>query len=215
MSNTDIAIRHDYAVSPWRAFADENLASAMVGDLITFAKGKWRRGEGKEPVPEGARFLCNMEEIWTGWIRWFDGKAVEHRIGRLIDFPPRLSREDLGHLDESKWETDPSGNLRDPWAQTDRMVMRDENGELCTFSTSSVGGRHAISKLCKSFDTGSSKHDGYWPVVVLEVETYQHHVYGEIMKPRFKIVDWQPWDEAQAQKEPKPSVDDLSMEIPF
>ena len=55
-----------------------------------------------------------MEEIWTGWVRWFDGKIVDRRLWRLIDFPPRILREELGDTDKSLWETDGKGNPRDP-----------------------------------------------------------------------------------------------------
>ncbi len=212
-------------ISPWQAFADKTVAAAIAGDLLKFVKGKWYRGEDKTPVPPEARFLCQMEEIWTGWVRWFDGKPVEHRIGRLVDFLPEVTREELGHTDESVWETDPQGNPRDPWAPTDRMVMRDvgESTELLTFSTSSVGGRYALGKLCSSFSRARQKHEGQWPVIELEVETYTHNVYGEISKPRFKIVDWDFWDDSnkpitQTDDDPRTlakTAEALNDEIPF
>ena len=193
MSN-EIATRNEQnQISPWRAYADENLAPAIAGDLLTFAKGKWRRGEAKALVPPEARFLCNMQEVWTGWVRWFNGQAVEHRIARLIDFPKPVPRQDLGHTDKSAWEIDPQGNPRDPWSRTDRMIMREvgpTSSELLTFSTSSIGSRHALSRLCLAFDRSRLKHKGRWAIVKLEAETYEHHVYGEIAKPRFRIVDW-------------------------
>jgi hypothetical protein len=204
MTSTDIAIRNSQTeTSPWQAFADDNLAAAIAGELLTFRKGKWCIGEAKEPVADDARFLCNMEEIWTGWVRWFDKKPVEHRIGRLIDFPRKITREELGHTDKNLWETDLAGVPRDPWAPTDRLVMRAiDRDELVTFSTSSVGGRFALAKLCSSFARSRKKHEMKYPVVVLGSETYEHESYGEIAKPNFKIVDWAYWDDDHAGSRP-------------
>ena len=89
----DLTIRHD--LSAYQAFADTASASAIAGDLLTFAKGRWRSGEEKAPVPPEARFLVNMDEMWTGWVRWFNKKPVEHRISRVGD--PVPARADLGH----------------------------------------------------------------------------------------------------------------------
>jgi len=32
----------------------------------------------------------------------------------------------------------------------------------------------------------------------LEQESYQHKVYGKILKPRFNVVDWAYWDDETA-----------------
>jgi hypothetical protein len=201
----EIAIRNETQVDPYQAFADDTLAAAIAGDLLTFVKGNWRRGEEKATVPPEARFLCNMEEIWTGWVRWDNKKPVEHRITRLIDRQPKLTRGELGHTDESVWETDPQGNPRDPWAETDRMVMREagKSEELLTFSTSSVGGHYALAKLCDAYARARLNHEGQWPVVMLVSETYVHDVYGEISKPLFKVTEWASWD-GSAPKEVLP-----------
>jgi len=34
--------------------------------------------------------------------------------------------------------------------------------------------------------------------VCLESESYQHSVYGKILKPRFRVVDWAYWDDETA-----------------
>ena len=193
----EIAVRNGQTeVSPWRAYADETQASAIAGDILKFVKGRWYRGEEKKLVEPDLRLLCNMHEIWSGWVRWFKGKPVEHRIRRLIDNPPKLSRNDLGHLDEKLWETDPSGNPKDPWAMTDRLVMKDiDTDDLLTFSTSSWGGRKALGKLCRAFDRDHRGDSTVFPVVQLGVVTRQHDTYGPIDEPSFEIVGWRRWDD--------------------
>lgn len=205
-----------HQVSPWKAFADETLASAIAGDLLLYRKGKWTRGEDQRSVPPGSRFLCNMVEIWTGWVRWWNGSQVEHRIARLIDNPPRLLREDLGHLDQSLWETDPQGNPRDPWSEVRRIVMRDMDGELLTFSTSSWGGCKALAKLCRDFDRDPQSRTGAWPVVELDRKDRKSADYGLIPEPTLTIVDWDCWDE-DAMPDTKaidaPKAPDMAAEI--
>jgi hypothetical protein len=204
-------------ISPFRAFADENLASAIAGDLLVFNKGVWERGESKTQVAADARFLCNMHELWTGWVRWFDRKPVEYQISRVIDRAPKILREELGHMDKNVWETYTNGSPRDPWAKTDRLILGElGTDQLLTFSTSSDGGRDAIAKLCRTYDRGAKRHGGAWPVVKLEDAPYAHQLYGIVHKPSLKVVDWAFWE----GEEPEPPkavsfANDLNDSIPF
>ena len=43
--STDITVKSNTQLSAWGDFANDHLASAIAGDLVTFAKGDWRRGE--------------------------------------------------------------------------------------------------------------------------------------------------------------------------
>lgn len=184
-----------HQISPYRHYADEHLASAIAGDLLRFVKGEFQRGPDKQPVDVNLLLLCNMKEVWTGWVRYFGGQVVETLIGRLIDFHEPQRREELGHLDKNLWETDASGTPLDPWSPTDRMIMREMGSlKLLTFSTSSAGGRKALARLCQEFDNAYEKHDGLWPVVLLDSYTYDHPNYGPIWNPRFTIADWAPWE---------------------
>lgn len=222
--STDITVKSNTQLSAWGDFANDHLASAIAGDLVTFAKGDWRRGESKKEIGQNDTFLCNMMEIWTGWIRWEDGAAVEHRISRIVDFAPRIPRSELGYTDKGQWEADQSGNPKDPWSPTDRMIMRDvATDEICTFSTSSIGGRQAIAKLCQQFDRQRAEQNGQYPVVRLEAESYMHQTFGKIWKPKFVIVTWSYWDAtggppaiAVTSDDPRTLVaQELNDEIPF
>jgi hypothetical protein len=188
---TDIAIRNDSEPSPFKAFADETTANALAGDLLRFAKGNFVCGEEKKRVQLGTQFVANMDELWHGWQRWFNGKIVDHKISRVIDCAPRILRDELGNLDESLWETGPSGEVMDPWQQVQRLVMREANGKrLVTFSTSSWGGRVALGKLAADYDAERDDYPGAYPIVQLGVFMQRHKQYGEIPQPRFDIVGW-------------------------
>lgn len=177
-------------VSPWReAINDEG--GVGFGNFLKFAKGEWLLGEEGKKVPEGAIFIANMEDYYRGYVRWWDGRPTDH----LIDRYRVPSRGELGDLDESKWETEPNGARRDPWARTVYLVMCDlSSDEIICFTSSSDGGRKALVKLADRYDRLRHRYKAKMPVVCLESESYQHSVYGKILKPKFRIVDWAFWD---------------------
>jgi len=198
--------------SPYRAFADEDAASAIAGDMVTFNKGLWIRGKDKNPVPIEALFISNLDEGYRGMVRWFDGKPVDYRIGRISEGFPMPLRDELGHEDETKWETNQSGAPKDPWQPTYRLVMRDSNGELVTFVGSSWGARRGLQQLYGRFDR-ERKGPTLWPVVRLTTEHYPNKTWGPIPEPRFTIIGWAQWDgrpdvKAIASPGPVPTPDD-------
>ena len=185
-------------VSPWREAVNDEVG-ASFGAFLKFTKGDWTLGEDDQEVPPDARFVANLEEYYRGWVRWWDGKPTDHLIGRVIDRHRVPPREELGDLDESKWETEPSGARRDPWAKTVYLAMRDmSNDEIVCFTSSSDGGRKAVARLADHYDRKRHLFKAKMPIVCLEQESYQHKVYGKILKPRFNVVDWAYWDDETA-----------------
>ena len=185
-------------VSPYREAVNDEIG-ASFGAFLKFTKGDWTLGEDDQEVPPDARFVANLEEYYRGWVRWWDGKPTDHLIGRVIDRHRVPPREELGDLDESKWETEPSGARRDPWAKTVYLAMRDmSNDEIVCFTSSSDGGRKAVARLADHYDRKRHLFKAKMPIVCLEQESYQHKVYGKILKPRFNVVDWAYWDDETA-----------------
>jgi hypothetical protein len=185
-------------VSPWREFVNEE-AGASFGTFLKFIKGEWTLGEDDREAPADARFCANLEEVYQGWVRWWDGKPTEHLIGRIIDRHRVPPREELGDLDESAWETEPNGARRDPWAKTVYLALRNlSSDEIICFTSSSDGGRKAVRKLADRYDRLRHRYKAKMPVVTLESESYQHKTYGKILKPKFRVVDWAFWDDETA-----------------
>jgi hypothetical protein len=152
-------------ISPWREAANEE-QGASFGTLLKFVKGDWLIGEEQEPVAPTATFIVNMEEYWRGWIKWLDKEPVDHRIGRVVDRHRVHLREELGDLDQSRWETDANGVPRDPWQRVSYLVMRNtSNDDIVTFTSTSDGGRKAVAKLADRYDRLRRKHLGKMPVV--------------------------------------------------
>ena len=48
------------------------------------------------------------------------------------------------------------------------------------------------------YDRLRYRHKAKFPVVCLKSESYQHTIYGKILKPVFRIVDWTYWDDETA-----------------
>jgi hypothetical protein len=80
----------------------------------------------------------------------------------------------------------------DPWQET--FSMRNlELGRLCTYTTTSWGGRKAFGTLLKAYarDQRGKKHPGMMPVVTLSSKTEPSMDYGDVDKPVLTIGDWQ------------------------
>ena len=194
-------------ISPWRQFADETLQPFMAGDLLKFVKGDWILGEEKNEIPPTTPFLTNMNEVWIGWVRWWDGVPTEHDVGRIVDQFKVPPRSELGDFDKTLWEKPD----KDPWAKVTYLVLcnLENNNELMTCAATSDGGRKAIAKLCDRYDRLRSRHPGKMPVILLGRSGYDHpnRNLRWVDTPTLKIVEWRTWDvEAPA---------DASDDIPF
>jgi hypothetical protein len=220
MNDRQIATVQTTPRSPYQTFAEEDKASALVGDMLLFNKGLWTRGEDKRTVSADERFMCNLDEAYRGMVRWADGKPVEYLIGRIVDGFQMPLRDQLGHQDENKWETDKAGNVRDPWQPTYRLVMQDAKRELLTFVGGSWGARRGLQSLFGDF-ARANKGNGIWPVVSLGTEHRHHKTYGIVLEPQFCIVTWGMWNGQPRVEAPQIAQGGASLsqvlsdEIPF
>jgi hypothetical protein len=226
---TALAVRDKTELSPFAAFAAEGEAQAIAGELLTFSKGVWYAGQDKNVVKEGKSFVANLGEFYTGWIKWQDSMPVDIRLERVADRTPTsrpIFREDLGDNDPALWDRDRDGKPRDPWQQTNRLVMRAykaDTQELYTFTTSSWGGRRAVQKLCGEYDQLRQKHAGMLPVVTIGVATRRHKDYGMIADPALEVIGCTTWElggkSIRLKKDepvsPKQIAKELDDEIPF
>jgi hypothetical protein len=198
------AIQQTEAQALARAAQEER--SSELGKLLKFTKGRFYIGD--DEIPQGREYIAHTNQWIRGWVKFVDGKPTEKRIGRAIDDFKMPNREELGDLDQSKWERDPSGNPQDPWSRQSYLPLEDaEIGEIVIFVTGSHGGRGAIGSLC---DAAAQNHQRGQPRIRLGVTSYKHRTYGRIEVPHFTIVGW-----TGAAEPPKPIQDEMSDEIPF
>jgi hypothetical protein len=170
----------------WNDAASEAAEQTIRGTLLKFSDWKWWTGKEATPVPDGTRLVALATA--AGWVRWENSKPVEYRMrepGRRLP-----NRDELGYTDQSEWEDGPSGEAKDPWANTRWVYLVDpQTAEAFTFSTSSWGGRNAVVALGDQIARMRSVHPDATPIVELRAAPMPTK-FGPKSKPMFKIVGW-------------------------
>jgi len=194
-----------YLATASRALADSN--------FLKFVKGTFVFGPDEDELSLGMELVPNMLEARAGWLKWHDGEVVEEQMVHFSvgKYP---FREDLGDLDQSEWEVDEDGRALDPWSECYTVPFKDPaSGQEFTFTTSSAGGRRAVSKLIQAWRYGQSRGESGLPVVAIGADSYRHKKYGNVDFPTFTIKRWA--DETDliagevAEDDPNDDLDDL------
>jgi hypothetical protein len=171
----------------WDDAAEEASERVLRGTLLKFGDGRWSRGKEGLDVPNGISLVAL--ETAAGWVRWSGGKPDAYRMrepGRQLP-----DREELGDLDKTQWEPGPDGTTpRDPWQNTRFVYLVDpQTAEAFTFSTSSWGGRGAVSDLGDQIGRMRFARPGAVPLVEL-ASAPMVTKFGRKSKPFFKVVGW-------------------------
>jgi hypothetical protein len=198
------------ATNPWLDAARE--ASTGIGKLLKFAKGHYESGD--DEIKLGTELVAHVDQIARGWVKFADGKLVGQHIAKIAERTRLPERDELGDLDQSKWEADAKGERRDPWVLQWYLPLSDmSSGDVLTFVSASHGGVSAIGKLCSIY--GRRRGTGPLPVIKLAVRSYKHKDYGRIETPDFTVVGWDdPAGPSLSAAEPSHS-DEMSDSIPF
>jgi hypothetical protein len=143
-----------------------------------------------------------------------DNVVVDDRTVRVADDPREpVGRNELGDLDETKWEKGLDGSPRDPWVLENALPVEDvETGERYLFTSTSVGGKIAIEVLCRKYAaTLKKKLDKGLPTVALATTDMDTKSYGKVPRPDFVIIGWESddWDPAIVDVTPPPDDDDI------
>ena len=176
----------------------------IVGQLMKFSKGDYLYGKDNDEIPIGTRMIANMDQLLVGWIKWQDSKPVEQVMGLVVEGFKPMKANELPDRDETEWETDDKGKPRDPWQKTFYLLMKelDADGKplegddgLYTFTTSSVGGKDAISELCARYGKWMRTYPGKFPIITLQKDKYQHpdRQLGIIKTPKFEFNHKKDW----------------------
>jgi len=181
------------------AYLRENRPNNIVGTLLKFSKGRFAAGEDAAPVPLGTKLVANLNMLLVGYHKWHDGYPVAQEMGLVLEGFVTPDRKTLGDNEEDGgWEKDANGIARDPWQQTNYLVLKPEGqladeGELFTFSTSSKGGRSAVGELCNAWVKHRRMVPDELPVVELGCRSYKHRdrTLGIIDVPVFKVIAWE------------------------
>jgi hypothetical protein len=171
----------------WTDAAAEAYQRAVRGTLLKFADKDWTRGKEAEPVEKGTQLVATGTA--AAQVKWSGGRPIEYIMRQPGKKLPE--RDALGDLDQAQWEIAPDGKTkRDPWANTRFVYLIDpKTAEAFTFSTSSWGGREAVTLLGDSIARMRVAHPTAMPIVALEAAPMMTK-YGRKSKPVFKIVGW-------------------------
>src|SRR5262249_14424022 len=166
VTNGNYVARYGGAADPFAAFANEG-GPGIQGQLLLCRQGEWTIGADNAHVPEGTRFLMLVPTVMRGYLKWEDGRVVDGRMGLVAEnyLMPHVCS--LPDRDESTWQKDPSGKLRDPWTPCFRALLVElspPHGDV-TFSSSAWGAEKALKEICGLYSANGQT--GTYPVVEL------------------------------------------------
>lgn len=145
------------------------------------------------------KMIADMPSLRRGWVRHDSGFAVKELmvdISKGFEPPPR---EDLGELDEARWEKDERGWVLDPWHATIelRLWTIDELNthrliiDLADFWRYECEGFALVSlgTLCRIYAAHAAPDD--LPIIQLTKRVlFTHPIYGAAAIPQIDVVGW-------------------------
>ena len=166
--------------------AEKSGSNLIVGKMVKFTiDGKYKIDKA-DILPDNTRLVAI--DVTTAWVKWDDGKPIEHRITHPGQVHP--DRADLPDQDETMWERGLNGGLADPLRDTRYLRLIDpRTGQDYTFVTDTYGGRIAIGELKSQINNVRFAYPGAIPVVQLS-STMMPTAYGLKPRPEFKVIGW-------------------------
>ena len=166
--------------------AEKGGNNMIVGKMQKFTiDGKYKVDKA-DILPDNTSLVAI--DVITAWVKWDDGKPIEHRITRPGQLHP--DRADLPDQDESIWEPGINGEPADPWKDTRYLRLIDpRTGQDYTFVTDTYGGRKAVGDLKSQINNVRFAYPGAVPVVQLST-TMMKMAFGLKPRPEFKVIGW-------------------------
>jgi hypothetical protein len=174
--------------------AAANILNAAKEDAAFDKILKFRKGDyfvSEDPVPLGSEYLAHAASWVKAWIKFADGKVVDRKLYRVAlgERPPQ--REELDSLDENEWPIGRDGKRIDPWVFQYLLPLENmTSGDVVVFVTGSIGGRQAVSDLCKAYANRKLSGKDGQPVIQLAVGEMPTKNFGKVPRPLLEIVAW-------------------------
>lgn len=170
--------------------------------------GEWVKGQGDDPVQEGASLICNTLSLMHGWSCWsaYEGAQKNELLGEVMALM----------TDDKPLKPEPINGF--PFKEQRVVEMKildgEDKGEEVMYKTSSLGGLRAMDELCKAVIEQLEKDPlRFCPVVQLGVDSYPNKKHGGItFVPVLNIVRWLPVsgpdgsDNASTESKAKPPL---------
>jgi len=156
--------------------------------------GHWVFGADQTEVQDGSTWAINPFSFVHGFIAWGEGEVLGEKMVPVSTPLPEMDAAPPGA--KRGWETQVGMSLK--------CLDGDDAGLECRFTTTSVGGKRAVSALAVAIAT-QVEADQTKPVAVVKLkkEHYQHKSYGRIFTPVFEVVKWIGMEGPDAASEPE------------
>src|SRR5262249_43530940 len=152
--------------------------------LLKFKKGRYFVMD--DEVRIGTEFIAHASQLTLGWIKFMGNKVIERQMGRAADRFAPPERDELGDLDDSRWEYK-DGKAVDPWVFQHLLPLENtETGEVYVFTTASIGGRIAAEQVVQAY-AKRLRHTGSrsLPIIQLAVGQMKSKKFGDVARPHF------------------------------
>lgn len=157
-----------------------------VGDVGTVIlkmdkTGHWVFGSDQTEVEADSTWAINPFSFVHGFIAWGDGEVLAERMVPVSEPLPEVPDAPPGA--KRGWETQIGMSLK--------CLSGEDEGMEARFSTTSVGGKRAVTNLAVDL-AEQVERDQSKPVAVVQLEkdSYSHKSYGRIYTPVFDIQKW-------------------------
>jgi hypothetical protein len=163
--------------------------------LRLLRNGEWVFGQSNEEVQEGSRWAINMMSLQRGWCCWHEGQLLGQVMDSIqVPRPPCPAPiQGVGFSEQYSMEL--------------TCIFGDDAGTLVLYKNNSLGFKNAFADLMGKIRARyAMDRVNFWPVVELEMDSYDHKKYGVIYTPVLKIVAWADADGNLAGAAPKAAV---------
>lgn len=157
-----------------------------VGDVGTVIlkmdkTGHWVFGSDQTEVEADSTWAINPFSFVHGFIAWGDGEVLAEKMVPVSEPLPEVPDAPPGA--KRGWETQIGMSLK--------CLSGEDEGMEARFSTTSVGGKRAVTKLAVDLAEQVEK-DQSKPVAIVTLgkDHYTHKSYGRIYTPVFDIQKW-------------------------
>ena len=171
---------------------DDPTESPIRGGNAKFDGGGYFVGKEKTPVETNRRFVAYDKAAgWQFLKKDCPAEWVMHVPGTLKPEQPECP--------EDTWPVGLDGKPSCPWKWTQFLYLLDvDTGETLTFSSSTSGGKIAISDLTQQIKSMRHMKPGAMPVIELQ-SVMMPTKFGRKPRPFFKIAGWRSRDVEQHQ----------------
>lgn len=185
MSNLKLAIIADNHAA-LKAFEEEGRGELQrCINFLKFTKqSEWVWGGEENEIEDTAELAANMPSYSKGFIVYDEGTPIDE-VMEPIASGRQVNKSDLD--DHGTAEGDENG-----WkAQTSIELKLLSDGTELRYSTTSRGGRIALSNLARNFASRVRQGEkDLVPIVQLSGDSYKHKKYGTVVTPVIEIIKW-------------------------